>query len=137
MFGPLFQISSGKTGRLAQIVGDFLVNILQGGGQTDTMIDSKAEAIGLSWTMIGILAKDHDFNLIKGREIKGMKDKLGRRVDGRLLVFRFHELSQLGKVVLLKFFRQYFFPAGFDSNLHSLVGFHVSFVVVQGDGHGL
>ena len=65
----------------AQICLQFEKNIFQRGGQGNAAGDAKAKPVGLPGPVIGVLADDHDFHLVKGRVQKAVEDQAIRGID--------------------------------------------------------
>ena len=61
-----------------------LVHVDQGGRRRGRRLHREAEAVGLAGADVGVLADQHDADLIEGRQVEGGEDLLDRRVDGDL-----------------------------------------------------
>jgi len=88
----MIKVAGGGDG-FAYIGMKFFEDILEGRGKVNVVVNGKTEAIGLAWTVIGILTENDDFDLVKGAGVKGAEDVLGRRKYGGLLVFLFDKTS--------------------------------------------
>lgn len=119
LLGPTFEVAAGEGGLMSQVAFDFFINVLDGGRQAHPGIDGKAESVGLPLFVIGILAEDHDFDLIEGGEIKGTKNKFGGRIDRRSLIFSSHKVGKLCEIIFPEFVSQCLFPTWLDFDFHS------------------
>lgn len=84
--GPFFQISVVRN-VAAKIVMQLLIDIDQGRRDLYVRPDGKAQSVGLSVSVLGILSENHNFDLAEGSRLKGMKDFICRRIDLSGLIF--------------------------------------------------
>ena len=68
--------------RNAKVGLKFLIDVLKGGRDGDPMRHAEAEAVGLSWTVVWVLPNDDNFDLVKRRQLKSLKDLTLGRKDG-------------------------------------------------------
>ena len=94
----------------SQVRSDFFVDIDKRRGNSDVIGDRKAETIGLTRAVIGVLTNDDDFNIVKGAVIKGIENKLWRGIDRGGLIFFSNKVGKLFKVWLVKLGSQCLFP---------------------------
>jgi len=82
-------------GRATQVGGQLLVDVDQGRWRGHTAADRKAEPVGLTWAVVGILAQDHRLHRRVRCHVQGGKNLRIRWIHGVSLSFRFDECHQL------------------------------------------
>ena len=102
MLCPVCEAAVGR-GRDPQIIPDFLVDVLKGGGNGDALLDRKGQSMGLSRSMIGVLSQNDHPGILKGGIPQGVENIIHGGVDGAGKVFLLQDLPQLQIVVLFKF----------------------------------
>jgi hypothetical protein len=97
----------------SKVALQFLVDVDEARRRANPVGDRETQAVGLTGTMVGILADDHDPHVIKRRQVErpepvgaGWKDSLPR------IALRQQELLQLGHVRLVEFRLKRGEPAG-------------------------
>lgn len=114
LFCPTCQISIFWC-RNAEVSLNFLKYIHQRWWVSHSFHDREREAMGLSWSMIGVLSEYNNFYRIKGCSIQSGKYILWMRVDSlpcENLIF--YKLRKLSKVRFFKFWSKNLFPAFFE-----------------------
>ena len=118
---------AGDLWREAQIGLAFFEDVAKRRRVFDTRLDGEAKSVRLTRTVVRILAKDYDSNLIEGRELKSSKDLVFWRKDavgGALVTYKMFELC---KAIALHRFREFTTPIVGQTILHThFVRFHLS-----------
>ena len=84
LLGPAFQVSVGRW-RDAKVVMKFLEDVDEGGRRVDSVGHREAQAVGLSWIVVGVLPDDNHLHLVHGAKVQGRKDFRSRRVNHVML----------------------------------------------------
>ena len=94
----------------AQIGLEFLEDIYQRWRRLNAGQDGERQPMCLSWAVIRILSKDHDFRIRIAGIMKGIKDRIHIRIDPAAAIFTDQELPQLLIIRLLDLISQIFAP---------------------------
>lgn len=105
----------------AKVGRQLLHNVLQRGGHRHTVVDGKAETVGLTGLMIRVLTDDHHFHFLEWAEVEGVEDERARRIARAVTVFLAHKLGELPEIRLFKLARQLLFPAFLYFYVHAIV----------------
>ena len=112
MFCPFRQIA--VIGDLQpQIVVQFLINIDERRRDRHIFVHGKAQAVGLSVPVIGILAENNDFYVFKGRQIERVENSRARRKDQAGFILAENGFVKLPVIRLGKFPFKSFVPLPF------------------------
>lgn len=78
--GPGTEIAA-DDGGAADVIGNLLEHIAQGGGRGDAGLHREGETVGVAGGRVGVLAEDDDAGVGKGAELQGGEDVLLGRQD--------------------------------------------------------
>ena len=82
-FGPGLQTAVGRRGQ-AEVARELLADVAQAGRNPDTGCHGKRQSLGLTWSVVGVLAQDHHPHLGQRRQRQGPQRL--RRVDDGTVV---------------------------------------------------
>lgn len=117
LFRPSIQVTAVRI-RSSRIGLYFLENIDERRGERDAVIDRKAQSVGLSFSVIGILSDDDDPDVLRPAFVQRPEDITSRREDTTCGVFPFNEIDQIGKIGFFELVSQQGFPFGRDFDIH-------------------
>ena len=89
-------------------------NVLERGREGNAVVDTEAESVRLSRSVIRVLPEDDDTNIVEGRCVEGIEDEPSGRIAGARGVFLTNELRQVLKVGLAEFFGKLLLPGRFN-----------------------
>ena len=87
-----------------------LQDVAQRRRKRNTLTHREAEAIGLTWTMVGVLADDYDLDFIKRTAVKGAEYVATRGVDYPTAILTPHEGCKLLEIGLRELLTKYLLP---------------------------
>jgi hypothetical protein len=77
-------------------------DILQRGGELNTILNRETQSVGLSWLMIGILSDNHHLHLVERTKIKGIENQLAWRIASIMTILSTNRIGeccfQLGSI---------------------------------------
>lgn len=115
LVGPVLQIAVAGD-RHAQVILDFFVHVAQRRRGYDALLHRKAQAVGLSRTVVRILSDDHHLDVVERGGVKGIENVLAGRVNGLAsFLFGDQKCFQHRKVGLVEFVREGCLPAFLDA----------------------
>ena len=80
------------------------MDVEQAGGNAHSVRNGEGESVRLSGVVIRVLPDDHDFDLVKGRQEKGVKNIVHVWIDDlTTIMFVFQKLLKCGHIRLAKF----------------------------------
>jgi hypothetical protein len=94
-----------------QVVPDLFKDINQGRRGFYSERNRKAQPMGLTCTMVWILADNYHLNIMEGGTVEGMKNEFSGRVDTVLGLFLHEKTFQILEVGFRELFQEGFFPA--------------------------
>ena len=96
---PAGQVPALRNGRTR--LGLYLLEyVAQRGWKLHPLVHREAEAVRLSWTVIGVLSQDDYTHLLKRCLVEGIEDERPGRIAHPCGIFLPHKLHELGKVGL-------------------------------------
>ena len=75
-----------------------LEDITQRGREFHAIVDTKAQAMSLSYPMVGVLSQDDHLDLVKWCTVEGIEDKVSGRKAKARGVFGMNKTDELAKV---------------------------------------
>lgn len=118
LFGPAFKVAAGLR-FVAEVAFDFLEDVLQGGRFGALLGHREAEAVGLTWFVVGILAQDNHLDSFKRAAVEGVEDVVAFGENGTLGIGCFDKGGQGGKVRFFELWCQVSFPGIFYLYVHN------------------
>ena len=115
LVGPTPQTARCRYGN-AKIIVQFLKDVLQRRRWGNAVAHGETEAFGLSGTVIGILAEEHDFDVGEGTTIERRKDFTGGGIAGAGGIFCAHEVRKCRKVGGFELGGEGFLPRRVDAD---------------------
>lgn len=89
-------------------------DVLERGRECNAVVDTEAEPVRLSRSVIRVLPEDDDTNFVEGCCVEGIEDEPSGRVAGARGIFLTNELRQVLKVGLVEFFSKLLLPGRFN-----------------------
>jgi len=80
LFGPVGEIALFGDGH-PDVLVQFFINVDEGWGRRDALLDGEAEAVGLTGAVVGVLAEEDDLDLVEGGGVERVEDKAAGRID--------------------------------------------------------
>ncbi len=106
---PAHEVAGGGDG-CARLGLHLLEDVLKRWREGDAVVHAEAESVGLSGSVIRVLAEDDDAHLVEGCRVEGVEDEVSGRIAGAGGVLLPHELRQLGEVRLAELGGQLLLP---------------------------
>ena len=98
---PTRQITTLRNGR-AQISLYLLEDILQRWRKLDTVLYRKAQSMGLSGLVVGILTDNHHLHLVERTQVKGIEDQFAWRIASILTILCTNRIGESDKIRLVE-----------------------------------
>ena len=110
---PLLEVARTRHGH-AEVVVQLLEDVLQAGREGHAIGHREREAVGLSRTVVRVLAQDDHLHLVERREVESVKDQRTRGINGILSLLAHEERLEVGKIGCLELWPQHLVPAFVD-----------------------
>ena len=121
LFGPAVEVARRRYGR-AGVVGDLLEDVLQRGREGNSVRDRETKPVGLSGTVIGVLADDDHFQAVERAFVEGAEDVAAARENAPRGVFLPYELRELREIGFFELRGEEFLPVGGYLYIHVTSG---------------
>lgn len=107
---PFLQVAGMRHGN-PQVGIQLLENVLKTWRERHSVGNRERKAMGLSWTMIGILSQNHDLHLVEGSKVEGIKDQRAWRIHRILPFFVDQKRLEFSEIGCFKLGPEHLIPA--------------------------
>ena len=110
---PLLEVARTRHGH-AEVVVQFLEDVLQARRERHAVGHRERETMGLSRSVVGVLSQDDDLHPVERREVEGIENQWTGWINGILSLLTDEERLQVGKIRRLELRSQHLVPAFID-----------------------